>query len=67
MKAHCFTIPDLPSEPLWKVPVKPAAGYRDGLFRIRAPDAEKAAQRARTLMGLQPTGPAERVQEDADE
>lgn len=54
----------LPSEPLWRVPVKRCSAYPDGDFRTRARTAEKAARRARTLQGLTPTGPAERVEED---
>lgn len=58
-----YEIPPLPPEPLWRVPVEPSAGYRDGEFRVRARTAEKAARRARAYMGLTPTGPAERIEE----
>lgn len=61
MKAYHFTIPSLPPEPLWEVPVEPTPGYRDGTFRIRARTAQHAAERARTFMGLTPTGPATRI------
>lgn len=61
---HHFETGPLPTPPLWRVPVEPATGYEDGEFRIRARTAEKAAQRARSYMGLTPTGPAERIEED---
>lgn len=61
MKARHFTISPLPPEPLWRVPVEPCVGYRDGEFRIRARNAEHAAERARSFMGLTPTGPATRI------
>lgn len=61
-----FEIPPLPPEPLWEVPVEPATGYRDGTFRIRARTAEHAAHRARTFMGLTPTGPAERITDEEE-
>lgn len=63
MGVYHYEIPPLPPEPLWIVPVQPVAGFRDGEFRVRAPTAEKAAERARALMGLTPVEPAERVEE----
>lgn len=62
---HHYEIPPLPPEPLWRVPVEPSPGYPDGEAEIRARTAEKAAQRARTLQGLTPTGEAERIEEEA--
>lgn len=61
-----YTIPQLPAEPLWLVPIKPCAGFRGGEFRVRARDAKEAARRARTYMGFTPTGPAELVEEADD-
>lgn len=65
MESHHFEFPPLPPDPLWSVPVHPVPGYRDGEFRVRATDADEAARRARSYMGLIPTGPATRI--DADD
>lgn len=58
---HHFTLPPLPREPLWRVPVEPTAGYEDGELKIRAPTAKDAKRRARTLMGLTPAGEPQEV------
>lgn len=59
--SHHYESRPLPSEPQWRVPVEPTAGYRDGEFRARARTAEKAARRAKTLHGLAVTDEPERI------